>query len=147
MDVLRPEYYSDYQHLSIAASRLIIDRLSNSRSIQIGVATGNSPLRTYQLVADKIGCNSLINDHINIFQLDEWLGISSENIQSCQHYIHQQIIGPWRINSKNCFLLEGEGVDHSAQVKRMKEHLSRKPLDLCILGLGINGHLALNELS
>ena len=145
MGVFKPEYFSDYQQLSIAASKLIVNRISIGGTFQIGVSAGQSPLRTYQLVADEIRSNPILCDKIEIFQLDEWLGVSSKDIQSCQHFIHRHITVPWQIKTENCFLLEGEGVDQRDQIKRMKEHLSRRPLDLCILGLGINGHLALNE--
>ena len=77
--------------------------------------------------------------------MDEWYGVSSKNDQSCQKYVHQHITEPWQIDDKKCFLLEGYGIDHQEQIRRMAEHLGQQPIDLCILGLGANGHLALNE--
>ena len=141
----RPEYFSDYQQLSLAASKLVINHISASNSIQIGVATGQSPLKTYELVAVALWFNPSIRENISLFQLDEWMGLSAKSDQSCQKYIVEHIVKPWQIDADNCFLLDGDAIDQQDQINRMKEHLRMRPIDLCILGLGKNGHLALNE--
>lgn len=73
------------------------------------------------------------------------MGVPANNNHSCQKYIVEHIINPWQIDPKKCFLLEGDGIDQLDQIRRMRKHLNKHPIDLCILGLGKNGHLALNE--
>lgn len=145
MDAFSPEYFRNYQQLSEAAANLILDRFSGRETIQIGVATGHSPLKAYQFVANELKSKPSLREKIQIFQLDEWLGVSSKNYHSCQNYIHQNIRGPWQIAIEKCFLLEGDSIDQQDQIRRMSQHLDQQPLDLCVLGLGANGHLALNE--
>ena len=141
----KPEYFSDYEQLSRAASSLIAERISSCDTIQIGVATGHSPLKTYKLVGDRLRSVPSFRDRIQLFQLDEWMGISANNNHLCQKYIVEHITNPWQIDPNKCFFLEGDGIDQLDQIERMRKHLHKRPIDLCILGLGENGHLALNE--
>jgi len=137
--------YPDYNSLSEAAGDHIVERLKSYETCLIGLSTGFSPKLTYFHIAKQLArIHSLVPKVIG-FQLDEWYGLSGDNPGSCRHYIAMNVIKPWRLNSNQYFCIDGQHLDHEIQISEMKKCLNRRPMDICILGLGKNGHLALNE--
>ena len=137
--------YPDYNCLSEAAGEHIVHRLMNSETCLIGMSTGFSPKLTYAHIAKQLARMPSLVEKVIGFQLDEWYGLSEENPGSCRHYFNMNVIKPWKLNSDQCFCIDGQHLDHKFQISEMKKCLNRRPMDICILGLGKNGHLALNE--
>ena len=138
-------YQSDYHQLSQAAADFIFEIISKHSKTHLGLATGNSPQMTYALLGDLLSQSPSITSMISGFQIDEWIGLAEEHPSSCHFYIQKHIIEPWRLDPSQCFLLDGQAKDQTQQVEDVKKYLANNPLDICLLGLGRNGHLALNE--
>lgn len=136
---------ANYKILSKAVAAHIISRINKSKSIHLGLATGHSPKLTYAYLADYLLENPDLISNIRFFQLDEWLGLPLNNSGSCQQYLYKHVIGPWQLNPAQYFLINGQAKKQEQQLKNMKDVLYKTPLDLCILGMGKNGHLAFNE--
>ena len=113
--------------------------------LKLGLATGFSPKLAYQFVGEQLIAPNELQDSLRIVQLDEWLGVGPEDPDSCNHFLVQHVINPWGLNKDNSFLLNGATEEPEKEISRLKKYLDKDNLDLCILGLGRNGHLALNE--
>ena len=120
-------------------------KVQQDDTLTLGCATGTSPALSYQLIAKALGNQPGLRGKINVFQLDEWYGLGKADQGSCHSYMEEQIVKPWSLGSGQCFLLNGRAQDQDAQLADMRRQLKMQPLDLCVLGLGKNGHLALNE--
>jgi galactosamine-6-phosphate isomerase len=114
-------------------------------SLHLGLATGHSPKLTYSYLSEHFKKNPSLISNISLFQLDEWLGLAKTDSGSCHYFLHKYVIAPWQLQTHQYFPLDGQHWDQEIQLSEMRKELAQKPLDLCILGIGKNGHLAFNE--
>jgi galactosamine-6-phosphate isomerase len=79
-------------------------------------------------------------------KLDEWLGLSPGDPVSCEHYLQSRLVGPLAIAAERYLSFDSETKDPVRECTRISAELERQgPVDVCILGLGRNGHVGLNE--
>ena len=136
---------ANYDTLSKAVATYIFSKINKNESIHLGLATGHSPRLAYSYLTNYLRENPALTSKIKFFQLDEWLGLSLNNPSSCQQYLQEQVIRPWKLDPGQYFLINGQAGEQDQQIDKMKNVLFNSPLDLCILGMGKNGHLAFNE--
>jgi len=137
--------YLNYQQLSKAVGNVIVSRIERCDLCLIGLSTGFSPKMAYLQIAKHLVQKPVLAPKIRGFQIDEWKGLSGKNPGSCKDYLYKNVIRPWGLNPDQCFLIDGQHPDQEQQITAMRSSLSKRPIDICILGLGKNGHLALNE--
>ena len=79
-------------------------------------------------------------------KLDEWGGIPIDNPATCESFLQTHLIKPLQIHDSRYIGFDSNPQDPDAECKKVKDRLEQEgPIDLCILGIGMNGHLALNE--
>lgn len=128
------------QDATVLAQDYVQTLLEQQATVSIILATGNSQLKFLEAIA---GNNQLDWSRIVLFHLDEYLGISAEHPGSFRYYLRtkvEQKIQPRRFN-----YLEGDAAQPLQECDRYRNLLQQQPLDLCMLGIGDNGHLAFNE--
>lgn len=105
----------------------------------LGLATGSSPIEFYkQIVASDLDFSELTS-----VNLDEYVGLSEDNPQSYRYFMNEQLFH--KKPFKESFLPNGVAEDAEAEVERYNQVLADHPVDLQILGIGINGHIGFNE--
>lgn len=127
--------------LGAAAADLVLAQVRTKPSMVLGVATGSSPLPVYEHLARAEADFSAVT----CFALDEYVGLPVEHEQSYAHFVRHRISEPLGILPENTNIprvSEGDGPDGGDY-----EDLIRRAggIDLQILGIGRNGHLAFNE--
>lgn len=126
------------------ASDLIIRELQSKPGSLICAATGNSPTGVYQKLVEKQ--TSVKPKDLTFIKLDEWYGLGADDVGSCEHYLHKYLLQPLNIAPANYIAFDGKANEPGAECKRIQHYLEEHgPIDLCILGLGQNGHIAFNE--
>jgi glucosamine-6-phosphate deaminase len=80
---------------------------------------------------------------ITLFHLDEFLGIGAEHPGSFQAELRDRVAA--RVTPRHFHYLHGNTTDPQAEGDRYAALLQAQPIDLCLLGIGDNGHLAFNE--
>ena len=96
--------YSDY--LDTIVNKIMSQIRVNEKTV-IGIATGFSPTKIYSLIGEKLKNEPELRAKIYIFQLDEWKGVSVNEKNSCHYYIINNVIVPWKLDIKNCFMIDG----------------------------------------
>jgi glucosamine-6-phosphate deaminase len=109
--------------------------LSAQATARILVATGNSQLRFLELLVQEPGVDW---SRVELFHLDEYIGIGRDHPASFARYIYEKVIVPTGI--QHYHLLDGHG-NHEATARA----LASAPIDLAFAGIGENGHLAFND--
>ncbi len=108
----------------------------------ICLASGNTPTGTYALLAaepERLAAARFI-------QLDEWSGLGESDEGSCAGYLREALLGPLAVPPERIIAFRGDAPDAAAECRRVEAALAAAgPIDLCLLGLGRNGHVALNE--
>ncbi len=136
----------DYNDLSKHAAELIQDALRRKPDLLLCAATGDTPTGTYQTLAEKYRESPAAFESCRVLKLDEWGGIEMDDPGSCESYLQEQLIRPLRIEPHRYFGFQNNAIDSHEECERVGRWISGAgPMDLCVLGLGTNGHIALNE--
>ena len=111
----------------------------------LGIATGSTPEPLYAELTSRAQ-RGLDLSHLRITCLDEYVGLSADHPQSYRHYIRAHVLEPWGIDPAAAVLPAGDAEDPDAAALDF-EHRIRDwgGVDLQILGVGPNGHIAFNE--
>jgi galactosamine-6-phosphate isomerase len=136
--------FHSMNELSDYASDSLVAEIKASDKLLLCAASGNSPTETYRKLDLKKSKISL--DNLKVIKLDEWGGIPSDNTGSCESYLQNHLIKPLQIWDHNYFSFQSQPMDPEKECLRIQQLLHQNgPIDVCILGLGMNGHIAFNE--
>ena len=129
---IRRNTYEKVCHL-IASN--IGDKVKHQNNFVLGLATGSTPIGIYEKL-------SMMN-HINFrdtttFNLDEYVGIDKHHDQSYQYFMNKHLFSNLNFR-KHYFPTEENYNEYDLMIK------SYGGIDIQILGIGTNGHIAFNE--
>ncbi|WP_420174229.1 glucosamine-6-phosphate deaminase [Luteococcus sp. OSA5] len=112
----------------------------------LGVATGSSPLSTYEDLGRRIKEGSLDLSQARAFALDEYVGIPADNPLSYADTIRTTVTEPLGFDPANVRTPDGMADDIAAGAKEYDEAIKAAGgIDVQILGIGNNGHIGFNE--
>ena len=134
-----------YEPMSRAAAERVTDVLAHKRDAVLCVATGNSPTGLYRELVRAAHVAPGLFAAVRIVKLDEWLGVPPDHPVSCEHYLRNNVLGPLQISSERYLALRPDAADPVQECTRVQTELDRRDLDVCVLGLGKNGHIGFNE--
>ena len=130
-------------------SRLIaeefIKQVNEKPNSVLGLATGTSPLQVYanMIKANKEG--RVTFKDVKTFNLDEYIGLEGTHNQSYRYFMNENLFNHIDINKDNTHVLKGTG-DYLAYANQYDELIKEAGgIDLQILGIGSDGHIAFNE--
>lgn len=135
-------YLENYSALSQKAASIIAEEVKNKPALLFCAATGGSPTGMYAEMAK----NKSIYAEMRVVKMDEWGIIPLSHPDSCETYLEKHLLGPLAIESDRYTTFDTQPQVAEAECARMNSYLkSVGPMDICILGLGKNGHIAFNE--
>jgi galactosamine-6-phosphate isomerase len=132
----------DHEAMSRAAAGIMAEAVAKNPALLLCAASGGSPTRAYELfVADKQA-----GAQLRVLKLDEWAGLATDDPASCEAYLQRYLIGPLGLAPERYISFDGAAADLQAECAALQQRINDAgPIDLCLLGVGLNGHLALNE--
>ena len=132
----------DREALDREAAALVWEAAQAKPGLLVCLASGDTPIGTYALLAS--ATDRLAN--ARFIQLDEWAGLGRDDPASCAAFLEGTVRGPLAVPPERWIGIRGDAPDAAAECRRVSAALEDAgPIDLCILGLGRNGHLGLNE--
>ncbi|WP_066068062.1 glucosamine-6-phosphate deaminase [Neobacillus soli] len=136
----------DYQQMSKKAAEYIIDKVTMLPSIKLGLATGGTPIGTYKNLITDHQKNGTSYQKVTTFNLDEYVGLSSEDKNSYSYYMKDQLFNHIDIKQANTHIPNGEAADFQIECNKYEQLMTEHGgIDLQILGIGSNGHIGFNE--
>lgn len=109
-------------------------------------ATGSSPAGTYRAMATAAHDDPALFSRMRLLKLDEWGGLPMDHPGTCERYLRDYLVAPLGIDESRYLGFHSDPGDPAGECARMRETLDALgPIDLCVLGLGLNGHLGMNE--
>jgi glucosamine-6-phosphate deaminase len=85
-------------------------------------------------------------DQAKIFNLDEYCGLAASDPHSFAGYLHRHLISPLNVRSEQMRLIRGDAANIALECRDYDAAIADwGGIDLCVLGLGANGHIAFNE--
>ncbi|HAQ19343.1 MAG TPA: galactosamine-6-phosphate isomerase [Prolixibacteraceae bacterium] len=135
-----------YEELSQRAKDIIIQEIKKNERLLLCTATGGSPSETYHMLGNEYQKQPKLFDELRIIKLDEWGGMPMDHPSTCESYLQAHLLQPLHISASRYIGFNSDPEDPLIECQYIQEKLKREgPIDLCILGLGMNGHLAFNE--
>jgi galactosamine-6-phosphate isomerase len=143
--MLEPQVHADHDAVSQRAADWLLDHVRRKAEAIVCLAAGATPMRTYELVAAQGVAEPGLFDRVRMLKLDEWGGLSAGDPASCERHLRQTLIDPLGLGDQYIGF-RGDAADPHSECRRVAMWLEKHgPIDACLLGLGINGHLGFNE--
>jgi len=143
---MKIEICETYEEISSKARQIIVDNLIQDQTLLLCAATGGSPTRLYEMLAEEHTVNPDLFSGMRVIKLDEWGGIPMQHAGTCESYLQQHLICPLEITTDRYISFQSNTGNPAVECQRIQQQLDKKgPVDICVLGLGMNGHIALNE--
>jgi glucosamine-6-phosphate isomerase len=135
-----------YDTLSRQAADFIADYIRQKPSSLICVTSGDSPTATYRYLAEYAQAGEVDFGQCLFVGLDEWLGMGPTDEGSCSYQLHTRFFAPAKIRPEQFVLFDATAPDMEGECRRMDAFIRKHgPLDLMLVGIGVNGHIGLNE--
>ncbi len=147
----------DYTAMSKEAAKIVADRIRRKPNLVLGLATGGTPLGLYKELIRMHREEGLDFSKVITFNLDEYIGLPPEHDQSYHYFMWENFFKHININPANVHIPQGIFGDVKispyetdpkieAYCQWYEEQIKKfGGIDLQILGIGANGHIAFNE--
>lgn len=136
----------DYQEMSKKAAALIAAQVVAKPDCVLGLATGSSPIGTYDKLTELYEEGMLDFSEVHSVNLDEYRGLDHENDQSYYYFMHKNLFSRVNIDVDNTNVPNGMEPDAEKECSRYEALIEELGgIDLQLLGLGHDGHIGFNE--
>lgn len=143
--MLQPSVLSDHEAVSQFTADWLLEHLRRQPNALLCLATGSTPTRTYELLAQRGAAEPDLFASVRVLNLDEWGGLPPGDPGSCDRHLRSTLVDPLRLTARYVSFAS-QPTDPAAECDRIAEWLARHgPIDVSLLGLGINGHIGFNE--
>ena len=136
----------DYHDMSRKAANIISAQVILKPDCVLGLATGSSPIGTYQQLIRWYEKGDLDFSKVRTVNLDEYVGLDLSSDQSYVSFMRHNFFDHINIDFKNTNIPDGMEEDAAKECARYDEVIRKLGgVDLQLLGLGVNGHIGFNE--
>lgn len=136
----------NYDEMSKLAAENIRDLINKKPDAILGLATGSTPIGTYKELI-KMNKNDEIDfSKVITINLDEYIGLGADHHQSYRYFMNENLFNHINIKKENTFVPNGLAKDLTEETLNYDKRINELGgIDLQILGIGNNGHIAFNE--
>ena len=134
------------QSFDALAADFILDLLMRTPAARIALPTGRTPLGVYALLRARAAAQPMLFAQARWFDLDEYVGFNAAHPASYARFLRGHLLDDIGVAEEQVRLLRGDAPDLQAECRDYDRAIAAAGgLDLAILGLGANGHIAFNE--
>ena len=136
----------DGDAVSQRAARFVADLVRRKPDCVIGLATGNTPLGMYRELIRLHREDGLDLSQVTTFNLDEYVGLAANHPQSYRRFMQQHLFDHVNINASKTHVPDGRALDFETSCRQYEQKIKDAGgIDLQVLGIGTDGHIAFNE--
>ena len=137
---------NNYNEMSLTAANLLANEINKKNNLTIGLATGSTPIGLYKNLIE-MHKKELINfSETKTFNLDEYYGLEKTHPQSYYNFMRENLFNHININLDNTNIPSGTASDIEKECIEYDRLIQDNGgIDVQILGIGSNGHIAFNE--
>lgn len=130
------------RHVGLLAAELVANRIRARTHLRLLLPTGHTPRGLYAALRDHARDGSLPSERVTVLGLDEYLGLGADDPRSFRADLDGELSG---IPLGRHEALDGAALDPEVEAGRYQAVLDAAPIDLAVLGLGRDAHVAFNE--
>jgi glucosamine-6-phosphate deaminase len=136
----------NYAALSRKSAEIFKAQLNEKPASVLGLATGSTPIGTYEELVRLFKLDEVDFSKVTTFNLDEYFPIAKTNDQSYAYFMRENFFNFVNISEESINIPNGEAADLSTECEEYEKKISAcGGIDLQLLGIGNNGHIAFNE--
>ena len=138
--------FDEAQQACHAAAVMLAAQLLQKPDSVLGLATGSSPIPSYDLLASEYAAGVLDFSRVTTFNLDEYVGLGPAHPQSYRYFMEEHLFSRVNIRPEASHVPDGCADDLAAEAAAYDEAIrAAGGLDVQLLGIGRNGHIGFNE--
>lgn len=149
--------HEDYSAMSRRGAEIIASRLRQKPNLVLGLATGSTPVGLYKELIRLHKDEGLDFSKVVTFNLDEYVGVTPEHDQSYHYFMRENLFKDININPSNIHVPHGmfgdlkiSSFETDPKIVQFCEWYENEMkryggIDIQVLGVGGNGHIAFNE--
>ncbi len=136
----------DYEEMSKQACQWFMERLIHLKEPVLGLATGSTPEGLYECLIEQHKLGKISFEQATTFNLDEYVGLATDHPNSYNHYMNEKLFRYIDIQMDQAHLPNGLAQDLEKECQDYEQLIAEvNNIDIQLLGLGVNGHIAFNE--
>lgn len=136
----------NYEQMSKEAAKIIAAQVFMKPDCVLGLATGSTPVGAYKELIKMYENKEIDFKDVTTFNLDEYYPIKRSNDQSYYYFMHDNLFNYINIPEEKIHVLNGEVENPEKECEDYDKHIEEHGgIDLQLLGIGRNGHIAFNE--
>ncbi|MFI3251233.1 MAG: glucosamine-6-phosphate deaminase [Eubacteriales bacterium] len=144
--MLRIYKKSDYESMSRQVANLIAAQVTLKPKSVLGLATGSTPNGAYKYLIESCKQGDLSFAEISTVNLDEYVGLAPDHEQSYRYYMNDNLFNHVDIKLENTHVPNGLATHPTQECLQYEQLIADLGgVDLQLLGMGHNGHIAFNE--
>lgn len=122
----------------ILVAEKLNEAIRKNGEARLVLSTGKSQFETLQsLLNEKVDW-----ERVEVFHLDEYIGLPADHPAGFRKYLFDRFINKIKVKRFHPVDVEGS-IDQT--IRTLTEDISRKPVDLGLIGIGVNGHIGFND--
>ena len=134
----------NYEEASQKAADIMLEVVKNKPTANLGLATGSTPIKMYELMVKDHKENGTSYQDIKSYNLDEYFGLDASHPQSYHYFMYKNLFNGIDIKDENVHVPCGQG-NIQENCDEYNKMLAENPIDIQLLGIGSNGHIGFNE--
>ncbi len=135
-----------YEELSRKAANIIASQVILKPDCVLGLATGSSPVGTYERLAEMCKCGDVDFSDVTSVNLDEYVGLDGSHDQSYRYFMNENLFSKVNIDITRTHVPNGCADDIAKEGERYDNLIKTLGgIDLQLLGIGLDGHIGFNE--
>ena len=135
-----------YEAMSKQAADAVIELMNPKENPLLCPASGDSPAGLYKELVDRFNKDQHGISGWYFVGLDEWAGMNESDEGSCRFHLDNQLFGMLHIEKEKIFFFDGRANDLELECIKAEKFIAQHGgIHLAIVGLGTNGHIAMNE--
>lgn len=143
MEIILKDTYED---LCRAAARMVAKMLNAKPNAVLGLATGSTPIGIYRELIRLHREEGLDFSQVTTFNLDEYVGLGRNHPQSYHRFMQEHLFEHINVPVQNIYIPSGTTDNYEAFCRWYEQRIEEcGGIDLQILGIGVDGHIAFNE--
>jgi glucosamine-6-phosphate deaminase len=138
--------HKNYDEMSRGAANLIIKQVKSKPGSLLCFPSGESPAGVFKCLIADAKAGKVDFSQCYFVGLDEWVGMGKDDDGSCTHFLYEHFFTPMQISPDKVRFFDARAADLDAACKAIDDFIKEKgPLDIMMVGIGMNGHIGLNE--
>lgn len=144
--MMRVTVAGDQSSLYRMAADDIGELVAHRKDAVLCLAAGHTSIGLFRELAARQKRGEIDLTSVRLVGLDEWLGSEIDETESCYGFLKRYFLNLVPVKKENCYFFRSDALNVQAEADRIAGFIQNSGgIDYMLLGLGMNGHLGLNE--